>query len=229
MMSHLQENSSKVIWKKYPEFEVVDSFYDPEKAMQFVQSHRIDVIFLDIEMPKLNGVEFARNAPDHCKIIFTTAYDQFAIEGYELNVIDYILKPITASRFDQGIQKVVSLLQMEQQQRESLEEVEEKHLLFKSSHEILRVNTNDIIYIESLHKYIKVVTYQQSFTTLYSISAIEEALDPNFFFRCHRSYIINLARVNKISGLSVELTNQNSVPISKAKKTELIERLNALP
>ncbi len=205
--------------------ELIATFSSAIEANQFLNSNSVDFIFLDIQMPKLTGIDFLKALQSPPKVIFTTAYSEFALEGYELNVIDYLLKPITFERFCKATNKVIEILNLENEVK-LIENVElkENSILIKSSHQLIKIDLSTILYIEGLHKYIKIVTTDKKHTTLYSMTAVEADLPPDFFYRCHRSFIVNLRKVELIDG-NLAVIGANKIPISINNKSELIQKL----
>lgn len=210
---------------KFPNIEIIQNFGSAVEAAAFFKNNTVDLLFLDIQMPKLSGIDFLKSLINPPKVIFTTAYSEFALEGYELNVIDYILKPITFERFEKAVNKVVEILNLENNFVEkSTTKIEETSIVIKSSHQLIKIEIADIIYIEGLHKYIKIVTKDKTYTTLFSLTAIENELPNSQFYRCHRSFIINLTKLKLIDGHQAILENMK-VPISKTNKAELVTKM----
>lgn len=206
----------------YAHLEIKGCFSSAIEANEFLKTQSIDLIFLDIEMPKVSGLDWLRTLENPPKVILTTAYSDFALEGFELNVLDYLLKPITANRFEQAIEKFNEWNQIKESV-ESNASKDEDCLLIKSSHELVRVQISDIYFIEAMHKYVKIFTKEGMITTLYSISQLEEELSDSFY-RVHRSYLVNILKVDKVKGNEAVL-GEYVVPISKGNKAEFIERL----
>ncbi|PWL32565.1 MAG: DNA-binding response regulator [Fluviicola sp. XM-24bin1] len=210
--------------EQFPELSVVARFNNPMEALKYVESNPVDVVFLDIEMPGLNGMDFIRQLKTDPKIILTTAYAEFGLEGFDLQVVDYLLKPNTFERFKIAVQKVLHLLRLEQESDSQETTTEVKHLVIKSSHELIRIAISDILYVEGMHKYVKIVTAHDKHTTLYGLSALESELPSQDFSRCHRSFLVNINQVEKVSGNEV-IVGQQSVPISKGNKSGLLEKM----
>lgn len=211
--------------KQFQSIEIVQSFSSAIEAKEYLKSNNVDIIFLDIQMPKLTGIDLLKSLTNPPKVIFTTAYSEFALEGYELNIIDYLLKPITFERFDKAVNKVIEILNVENSTKTTNStEVQEKSIVIKSSHQLIKIDVDNILYIEALHKYIKIVTIEKNYTTLFSMNAIEKELPSTQFYRCHRSYIVNLNKVNLIDGNQL-IIDKHKIPISKLNKTELIAKL----
>ncbi len=208
-----------------PGLEIVYSCLSAAEAGEYLKLNKVDLLFLDIHLPQLSGIDFLKSLEHPPKVIFTTAYSEFALEGYELNVLDYLLKPITFERFYKAVHKAIEILDIEKEIKESSSaQLEEKSILIKSSHQLIRIELADILYIEGLHKYIKIVSKQKNYTTLFAISAMEKELPSQQFYRCHRSFIINLSKVELIEGHQLVM-GTHRVPVSKSNKQELISKL----
>jgi DNA-binding LytR/AlgR family response regulator len=195
---------------------------DAIEAMNFLQSKPVDLIFLDIKMPELLGTDFIRALKNPPKVIFTTAFRKYAIEGFELDAVDYLLKPISFDRFLKAVNKIMETLLSDTR----LEDVSDSYRIqnkksdspgyisFRSDRKMIKVALNDILYIESIKDYIKVVTVTNTIITKQSISSVEEILSKEMFIRIHRSYIVAL---NKIESYTHELLwiAKKELPISR--------------
>jgi len=200
--NHLQEFKNIVI---------VDTFNNPIEAMHTIESNKIDVIFLDINMPKMSGLEFLRNTKIKPYVIITTAYREFAIEGYDLDVLDYLVKPIPFPRFLKTINK---LTQRIQSNNTDIEITKNSHIFLKVDKKLVKIKHNDILYIESLKDYIKVTTIENNYVVHKSLTSITEELPSEYFLRIHRSYTIASDKVNYIEGNSLNINNKR-IPIGR--------------
>lgn len=210
---------------KISNLELVHSCSSGIEAEQYLKSNKVDLMFLDIQMPKLTGIDFLKSLANPPKVIFTTAYSEFALEGYELNVIDYLLKPITFERFLKAINKALEIFDLENLIKEpSIVNSVDKSIVIKSSHQLIKINIADILYVEGLHKYVKIITKEKNYTTLIGLTAIENELLAERFYRCHRSFIVNLEKINLIDGNQAVIGSFN-IPISKNNKEELISKM----
>jgi DNA-binding LytR/AlgR family response regulator len=208
-----------------PELEVVHECSSAIEADQYLKAHKVDLVFLDIQMQHLSGIEFLKSLQNPPKVIFTTAYSEFALDGYELNIVDYLLKPITFERFYKAVTKALELLNLENDSKEVDEATFiDKSIVIKSSHQHIKILLTDILFIEGLHKYVKIVTEKKTHTTLIALSAMEEELPAQHFYRCHRSFIINLSKVELIDG-NQTIIGTHKIPISKLNKQEFLARL----
>ncbi|OOV29096.1 DNA-binding response regulator [Flavobacterium sp. LM5] len=197
----------------FESFEVVTSFENALKAYAFLESNTIDLMFLDVEMPLLKGNDFLKKLKNPPKVIFTTAYREYALEGYELNVIDYLLKPITFDRFFVSIEKFRQL----QTQKKEKKEVLENHIFVSSGNRNIKIILDEIFYIESLKDYITIhLENGKSHHLKQNISTFEKVLDSNFV-RIHRSYIIQTKKLTAYSKNEVEI-NAAEIPIGNSYK-----------
>ncbi|PUZ27693.1 two component transcriptional regulator, LytTR family [Chitinophaga costaii] len=199
-----------------PEIEIVGTCGNAIEAFQTIQHNNIDLVFLDIKMPRLLGTDLVRSLKRPPMIIFTTAYQEYAIEGFDLNAIDYLLKPIPLKRFLQAIDKVMHFLDGDDKKQEvgessnpQVTQTAHHFIYLRVDRRLVKVNTDDILWIESLKDYIKVTTKGKVFYTKQKISVMEKLLPMGEFLRIHRSFIIPL---NKVEGY-----NPNHVLIAETK------------
>ena len=194
------------------------TFTDALRASDFLKTQTVDLIFLDIHLPKMSGLEFLKSTPNHPKVILTTAFPEYALESYQFNVVDYLLKPFTYERFAQAIAKLESLLQVE------LENSISDKVIIKSGHDFIQLPTSDIIYIKSDADYTEVFTEKRSYLSKESLKEWLTELDANTFCQIHKSDIINVDDFQKISGNIAYLKNL-TLPIGRVYKKRFVERL----
>lgn len=177
---------------------------DALEAIEILEKQSIDLIFLDINMPKLSGIEFLKTLKNPPLVILTSAYTEYAMEGYELNVLDYLVKPFSFARFLKAVQKAEHQVQLTQKST-----IEEKvgSVFIKSNKKTYQVKFSEIIYIEGLGDYIKIYTEKSHLVTNISMKKMEELLPSNEFHRIHKSHIVNLMKIIAIEGNMVELAN----------------------
>jgi len=205
--------------------ELVGTCADAVEALNFIRQRPVDLIFLDIQMPQILGTDFLRTLKKPPKVIFTTAFRKFAVEGFELDAVDYLLKPISFERFLKAVNKVMdaslngTLLVEAEPKRTSTD----NHIYLRSDRKMIKVALSDILYIESIKDYIKVVSASGTVITKQSISSIEETLPKDMFVRIHRSFIIAL---NKVKSYTNELVwvGKTELPISRMYRHE-VEKL----
>lgn len=189
--------------KKIPELELVASTTNAIEALGIVQNGGVDLAFLDIQMPDLTGIQFLKIINGKCDVILTTAYPQYALDGYDLNVVDYLLKPIAFDRFYKSVQKVLHSQAAKPQPHASASYAspvsEPVDFIFvKTEHKIQRVDLDEILYIEGLKDYISIFTVNERVVTLQNMKKMEEILPANRFVRVHRSYIVALDKIASI-------------------------------
>ncbi len=183
---------------------LVGSFESPLNAMAMIKNKNIDVIFLDIQMPDLKGTDFAKVISSNTKIIFTTAYSEYALEGFELNALDYLLKPITFERFLKAVNKI----------RKDVTDFKlEDTITVKSGYDLYKLKLNDIIYIESDSEYVIFHTSDKKIMSYQTLKSLEKTLDTSIFIRVHRSFIINKKKVTGLKGRDLLLTDIK-IPVS---------------
>ncbi len=201
------------------------------EAFNRLQSEQIDLLFLDIQMPKLTGTEFLKSVQNPPRVIFTTAYREYALEGYELDAVDYLLKPVSFERFLRAVNKVISIgkttpVTMTQPGSGGSTSFQEPFIYLKADKRMVKILLKNILYIESLKDYIRVKTTGQREVVAYQkISYLEEKLPEDRFLRIHRSFIVAKDKVEAFSATQVEITGQE-IPIGRNYKTETLARLN---
>jgi len=202
--------------KRVPFLELKATCGDAIAALEVMQRETIDLIFLDIHLPGLKGLEFIRTLKNPPAIILTTAYHQYALEGYELNVVDYLLKPIEFKRFLEAVNKVK---RSQTDQRKTISVQADKKTVI--------IAVDDIIFIEAQKEYIKIQTLNGSYVTKYALTKIEEDLDASVFMRVHRSFIVSIPKITAFSGHDVELQGK-AIPIGGNYKEVVSERLKSI-
>jgi len=188
----------------FPDIEVVAECSDGFEGLKAITQHQPDFIFLDIQMPKINGFEMLELVEKPPAVIFTTAFDEYAIKAFEVNAVDYLLKPIEQARFEQAIQKLPGRLNTDQNGTQdlldsaALSPAQNNRVVLKNNGVIKIISVNDIHYLEADDDYVKLSTTEGIFHKNKTMSFFEKSLDPTQFIRIHRSYMINLAQVTKI-------------------------------
>lgn len=208
---------------KIDSLEIVASCNNAMQAFDVLQKEKVDLLFLDIKMPDLTGIEFLKTLNNPPKTIITTAYRDYAIEGYDLDIVDYLLKPITFERFFRAIERYIRFKKdntLPFQEIKS-EENEEGFVLIKSSNKHHKLKYDEIVYIESLRDYIKIHTASKQVTAKFKISDIEKRLNTHNFLRVHRSYVINLKKITAYSAHDIELIDTIEIPIGASYKEKV--------
>ncbi len=197
---------------------------NPLEAFKLLQSEKFDLIFLDIEMPFLTGIDFLKTIKNPPAIIITTAYRDYAVEGFELEVLDYLVKPISFPRFMKAFERAMKHNQEINDTKENAQQADNGYLFLKVDRKFVKVLINDILYIESLKDYIKVKTKAGVYISYQSLSSITEKLPAEKFIRIHRSFTIAIDKVNMIEGSSVEIDGK-PIPISREQKQEFLKKV----
>lgn len=212
--------------EKTPGLKLAGKFDNPLDASEFISENSVDLIFLDIQMPDLSGIEFTRLMEKGPKVIFTTAFDKYALEGYKLDIVDYLMKPFSYEEFLVAVNKVRKLLSLEQQAITNIES-NNQFLFLKSDYKIRRINFNDILYIEGLKDYVKVFIQNspKPVLSLSSLKVLETRLPPEKFMRVHRSFIVNLEKIVTIERSRI-VFGKEYIPVGDQYKEKFQEFLD---
>lgn len=210
---------------KIPYLELAARFNNALEAQQWLASERVDLIFVDINMPDLSGVEFVRGLIDRPMVIFTTAYSEYAVEGFKLDAVDYLLKPFSFADFSRSAAKANSLYELRHNQRPPQEPVTEalpkdtEYLSVKADYKVTLVRISDIVYIESEGEYVRMhLADGSTITTLFRLKNMEATLPSDSFMRVHRSYIVNLRAIRSYIKGRIYLNDTDYVPIGENYK-----------
>lgn len=214
--------------KKVPSLEIVAICSTAMEAMHYLSTSQVDLLFLDIQMPDLTGIAFLRSLKTQPATILTTAYSEYALEGFELSVVDYLLKPIEFERFFQALSKALERLQKPVPPADIFDPsdkvAKEDYFFIKTDSKIVRIAFDEVLYIEALQKYIRIHTTDKKIISLLSLSKIEELLPTPPFIRIHRSYLVNIDKVDSIEGNMVRI-KAHQLPISKGQRELFMNRL----
>lgn len=215
--------------ERTPELELSGTYNCASDAVRLIIDGGVDIVYLDIEMPQINGIEFAKIIPSSCSIIFTTAYDQYAVQGYRVNAVDYLLKPVSYDEFTEATQRAIAKLNMKRQSEMASESEAREFLLVKSEYRLIQIRISDIQLIEGLKDYIKIYVTGQSkaILTLMSMKAIEQALPAHLFMRVHRSYIVNKAKISIIERNHIIIAD-HVVPVSESYRQQFSDYISSL-
>ncbi|MGE0089688.1 MAG: LytR/AlgR family response regulator transcription factor [Bacteroidales bacterium] len=209
---------------KFENFQCVQTFTKALDAIQVLNKGKIDLLFLDINMPGISGIEFLKSLAKPPKVIFTTAYRNFAVDAFDLDALDYLVKPISFERFLKAINKFLSV--SNPQEAPSTEQKQEKdYIILKSDKKNYKMHFKDILFIESLDNYIKVHTTEFSIICYERLSAIEKELPTSDFIRIHRSFIINYSKVDLFTSAFVEIAGRKFT-IGRNYREEVINRFS---
>lgn len=216
---------------KTPFLELSGSFLGPLDALDAVYAGDIDLIFLDIHMPELSGLDFIKLLKGRVKVILTTAYDQYALEGYEHNVIDYLLKPIPFERFLKAAQKVLDLSQPSSiksthaQTVQTSEKQEDDYVFVKADGKVQKIRFDDILYVEGLGNYVTMHTTNGKVVTLLTMKEVQERLPESSFMRVHRSFIVSLNKVQFIEGNQIFVEAKTAVSLGETYRETFFKAL----
>ena len=222
--------------EQIPELNLVAKCSNALEANNIPQSEDVDLMFLDIQMPQVTGTEFLKSLNNPPMVIFTTAYPNYAIEGFELDALDYLLKPIPMDRFMKAVNRAVEMKNLFSSTNPETAEVvdrpageKEDFVFVKSDKKLVKIHYSDIIYIEGLKDYVIIRCKDTRVITLQTMKSLEARMPANIFKRIHRSYIVNLDEINAVVGNMVEVTEKGqskNLPIGKNYKDELLEIVN---
>lgn len=209
-----------------PELELVARCENALEAREVLKEHEIDLMFLDINMPQLTGIDFVKTLAIRPKVIFTTAHPDYAVEGFELDAVDYLMKPIPLDRFMKAVNKVI---QLNSSDSSGFPSKEEDFIFVKADKKLVKVNFEDILYIEGLKDYVIIRQNEGRVITLQTMKSLEAKLPDQIFMRIHRSYIVNLNAIDAVVGNMIELKEKSQVkhiPIGKNYREELLKVIN---
>jgi DNA-binding LytR/AlgR family response regulator len=211
----------------FNQMEVVGKCTDAIQAFQLLQQKPVDLMFLDVKMPGINGTDMLRSLKNPPRVIFTTAYSEYALEGFELNAVDYLLKPIPFDRFLRAVGKVFQQPDSHGKAALSYETPvsdREAFIYLKVDRKTIKLNINDIFWIESLRDYVKVVAKEQVYITKQKISLLEEMLPESKFVRIHRSFMVAINKIDSFYSYSIEI-NGHELPIGRNYKQDVQRKL----
>jgi DNA-binding LytR/AlgR family response regulator len=208
---------------KVEQLQLVSTFRNAVSAFTFLQQHSVDLIFLDIQMPKLSGIDFLKTLKNPPRVIFTTAFRDYALQGFELEIVDYLLKPIPFDRFLKAVAKVLHQPATNPTGSKP-DAVPDNYVYFKVDKKMIKTKMADVLYIESIKDYVKVKTPEREIVTQQKISYLEESLPREQFLRIHRSFIVNLEKIDAYSATDVEI-GKLSIPIGRNYKNDVMKIL----
>lgn len=226
---HLAREYIKNYISKIPELELIGDFNSPLKATELIKKGEVDLLFIDIQMPDITGVDFVRSLSHAPEVIFTTAYQEYALEGFNLSAIDYLLKPFSFERFFQAVNKVIDKLKsksVSEEQQQLPEQAEtnyaDTYLTIRADRKFYKINFDDIKYIEGQKAYVTFHTTKKRITALASLKELEEALPAKQFIRIHKSYIVAIREIQSLEGNIIEVDNAK-LPVGKMHKEDVLK------
>lgn len=212
---------------KLENFEIVGECCDAMKAMEKLRDAKVDLMFMDIQMPQITGLEFLKILKNRPKVIITTAYREYAIEGFELDVVDFLLKPITFERFLKSVNKYYQQVEEENPTAPPVNgnsNDEEPFIYVKENKRVIKLNLSEILYIEGLSEYVQIYTDKKKIITKTSMTNLEEKLPDDGFLRIHKSYIVSTSRIEAFTPHSVEVPGKE-LPIGRSYKNAVLDIL----
>jgi DNA-binding LytR/AlgR family response regulator len=212
-----------------PDINLVQKCENAFEANEALKKNDIDLLFLDIQMPQLTGIDFYKSLTNPPEVIFTTAYSNYAVEGFEMNAVDYLVKPISLDRFMKAVNKATEKINSKKGDHQSSSGDEEDYIFVKADKKLVKVNYDDILYIEGLKDYVIIRMTKGRVITLQTMKSLEEKLPSKYFKRIHRSYILGLSKINAVVGNTVEILENGKtkqLPIGKNYRDELLEIVN---
>ncbi|MEN2284183.1 LytTR family transcriptional regulator DNA-binding domain-containing protein [Algoriphagus sp. SE2] len=212
--------------KEFPQFELLEICQDGLQGIKAIQKYKPDLIFLDVQMPKITGFEMLELLDEAPSVIFTTAFDEYALKAFDSKAIDYLLKPFSKDRFNQAIERFLNQSSVEDQSNINHLAEKSNRLVVRVKNEIKIISIKDVTYFEAEDDYIAIHTKNGKFLKKMTMKSLEEALDPSKFARVHRSYLVNLNEVTQIEpyereNFLVKLRNGEQVPVSKSGYSRL--------
>jgi DNA-binding LytR/AlgR family response regulator len=214
--------------EKLENFEIVADCHNAMKALSVLREKHVDLIFMDIQMPQITGIEFLKTLKHPPKVIFTTAYREYALEGFELDVVDYLLKPITFERFLKSVNKYYQMCQDQVQvvpNATSEKVMEDSFIYVKENKKVIKVYLSEIRYIEGLSEYVQIYTEKRKIITKTSMALMEEKLPTENFLRIHKSYIVPVNKIEAFTANTIEIHGKE-LPIGRNFKNAVLNALN---
>lgn len=202
--------------------QLAGEFDNPLKAAGLISSGGVQLLLLDIQMPKITGIDFFRTLQAPPPVIFTTAYPQYALEGYDVNALDYLVKPISFDRFLKAALRAKEYYEM--REKNAKEEAPSDYFFIKADNKLVRILFDDVLYVEALQNYVTVHTRDKKYMTYLTFKSVEEYLPEDKFIKVHKSYIVAASRIDSIEGNDIRIGQQH-IPISRNQKEEVMEKL----
>ena len=203
--------------------ELVGEFDNPLKAADLISKGEVQLLLLDIQMPKITGIDFFKTLQQAPPVIFTTAYPQYALDGFELNALDYLVKPISFDRFLKAAMKAKEYYELRQQNKAS-DSNEQKDFYIKADNRFVRIAFKDVQFVEALQNYVCIYTVEKKYISYLTMKSVEEYLPSSHFIKTHKSFIVNAAKIEAIDGNEIRI-GEHRIPISRNEKEEVMEQL----
>lgn len=222
--TELAREMLKDLLSSYDTIQLVAECADTFQAKKILDTQKIDLMLLDVEMPKISGLEFLRSLADPPLTILITAEERYAVQAFEHNVVDYLVKPVDGSRFMKAINRAQEIFR---DREKSISGTEKEYIFIKDKGVLTKLLFDSILFIKALGDYVTIHTTEKQYTIHVNLRSIEERLPPEKFFRLHRSYIVAIDKVDAIEPDTV-FVQKNAIPIGEAQKSQVLARLNLL-
>lgn len=216
----------ETLLKSHKELELVGRCTNAIQAAEVLRNQKVDLLFIDIQMPEVTGIDFIRSLKSPPLVVFTTAYAEYALEGFELNAIDYLLKPIAQERFDRAVAKATEYYQIKHGNEVNSAELEEDYIFVKANQKLIKISYDDIKYVEAFADYVKIYIPEKRIVTLQTMKNMERKLPTEKFVRIHRSFIVGLKHIHSYNTSEVEIDG-NKLPIGKNFKDNFMGLMKA--
>jgi len=212
--------------KRMPDMDLIGKCNNALEASEFLKNHKVDLMFLDIQMPEITGLEFMRSIANPPLVVFCTAYPDFAVEGFELNAIDYLLKPVGFDRFSKTIERAREYISMKKNDTVEAPDLENDHIFIKSNQKQVKLSYDQIMYVEAFADYVKLYTPEKRYITLQTMKNMEQKLPKEKFIRVHRSFIVGIKYINTFNSSELEIGSVK-IPVGKNYKDEFLLKLRS--
>ena len=204
--------------------DIVGEFDNPLKASELLSKGNVHLLFLDIQMPKITGLDFFKSLQHAPPVIFTTAYPQYALDGFDLNALDYLVKPISFERFLKAALKAKEYYEIRNHNEETAAEKKEDYFFIKSDNKLVKIFFDEILFVEALQNYVTIHTTDHKYITYLTFKSVEEYLPTDRFIKTHKSYIVSASKINSIEGNDIRIGSHH-IPISRNEKEVAMEKL----
>lgn len=205
-------------------FNLLGEFDNALAATEILSTGQVQLLFLDIQMPKITGIDFFKTLTNPPAVIFTTAYPQYALDGFEVNALDYLVKPVSFDRFYKAALKAKELPGHKQQDKTVIQEAASKYFFIKADNSLVKIMYADVLFVEALQNYVTIYTTTKKYISYLTFKSVEEYLPADAFIKVHKSFIIAANRVDSIDGNEIHI-GQHRIPISRTLKDEVMEKL----
>lgn len=201
---------------------LIGEFDNPLKAAEFISRGEVQLLFLDIQMPKITGLDFFKTLQNAPPVIFTTAYPQYALEGFEVNALDYLVKPVSFDRFFKAVLKAKEFYEVRDTNRKETESSD--YFFIKADNKLVKILFDEVLYVEALQNYVTIHTAARKYMTYLTFKSVEDYLPTDKFLKVHKSYIVAASKIDSIEGNDIRIGQQH-IPISRNQKDEVMDKL----